>query len=269
MRDELRDAWRGLRASPGTTALALLILTLGIAAATVTFSVVDTVVLRRMPFPEPDRLVAVARQDRGSPQPGPNAPQDFLTWQTQVPAFESLAGLGPWQLTYSVGGVTERLTGYRITANLFDVLKVRPAIGTGFTAEHEKDGQHLVVVLSHGAWVRLFGGDPTIVGQSVVFGKESRVVLGVMPQGFTYPIGPAQPTDVWVPHVPRARDLDHASSGRSNYLRIVGRLRPGATLEQARDQVSRATAAVVAAYPNQTFWKDGRPVVMGLREFVV
>ena len=266
---DLRDAYRGLRAAPGIAVLALVILTLGIASATVTFTVVDTTALRRMPFPEPSRLVAIARQDRGSPNLGVNAPQDFMTWQSQVPAIETLAGLGPWPLTYSADGRSEQLTTYRITANLFDVLKVRPALGAGFTTANERAGEDLVVVLSHGAWMRVFGGDSSIVGRQVVFGKEVRQVIGVMPRGFTYPIGPAEATDAWVPHVPRASDLDHGSQGRSRYLHIVGRLRDGATIEQARDQVSRATAAVVAAYPNQTFWKDGRPIVLSLQEFVV
>ena len=268
---DLRDAWRGLKAAPGTTALALVILTLGIAAATVTFSVVDTVALRRMPFPEANNLIAIARQNRGSPRPGVNAPQDFLTWQTQTTAFEGVAANGPWGLSYTSasGGASEQLIAQRITANLFEVLRVRPALGTPFTAANEQTGQDQVVILSHGVWQRLFGGEPNIVGRQVAFGKETRTIVGVMPKGFTYPIGPARATDAWVPHVPRARDLDHASPGRSYYLQIVGRLKPGATLEQAREQVERATAAVVAAYPNQTFWKDGRPVVTSLQDFVV
>ena len=270
MLTDLRDAWRGLRAAPGTTALALLILTLGIASATVTFSVVDTIALRRMPFPDAGRLVAIARQDRGSPRPGVNAPQDFFTWRTQTTAFEGVAATtGFGGLQYASGGSTEQLIAPRITANLFDVLSVRPALGTPFTAAHEQAGQDQVVILSDGAWRRLFGGDPDIVGRQIGFGKETRTVVGVMPMGFTYPIGPARATDAWVPYVPRPRDLDHGTPGRGYSLQIVARLKPDATLDHAREQVERATAAVVAAYPKQTFWKDGRPVVMGLQDFVV
>jgi predicted permease len=247
----------------------LAILSLGVAAATVTFSVVDAVALRRLPLPEPHRLVAIGRAERVNPRPSIVAPQDFFTWQAQTPALEGLAGVGPWQLSFGSGPETESLTTWRITANLFDVLRVRPMLGGGFTADHEVAGQDQVGILSHGFWMRRFGGDPTVIGRSVTFGKETRQVVGVMPQGFTYPVGPARATDVWVPHVPRPRDRDHGFQGRTYYLLPVGRLRPGATVEQVQDQVSRATAAVVAAYPNQVFWKDSWPVVTTLHDFVV
>jgi predicted permease len=266
---DLRDAWRGLRAAPGSSLLALAILTLGIAAATVTFSVVDTVALRGMPFPEASRLAAIAIQERGSPRLGTSAPQDFFTWRAQTPAFEGVAAWSGGGLQYASGGTTEQLIAPRITANLFDVLRVRPALGTTFSAAHEQAGQDQVVILSHGAWQRLFAGDPGIVGRPVTFGKAVRTVVGVMPEGFSYPVGRARATDAWVPYVPRPRDLDHASAGRGYSLEIVARLKPDATLVQARGQVERATAAVVAAYPSQSFWKDSRPVVMSLQEFVV
>jgi predicted permease len=269
MRDELRDAWRGLRAARGTTALALFILTLGIAAATVTFSVVDTIALRRMPFPEAGRLVAIARQDRGSPRLGVNAPQDFFTWRKEATAFEGVAASSFGGLQYASGGTSEQLVVPPITANLFEVLRVRPALGAPFTSAHELPGQDQVVMLSYGAWQRLFGGDPGIVGRQVAFGKATRTVVGVMPRGFTYPVGPARASDAWVPYVPRPRDLDHASPGRGYSLQIVARLKADASIEQAREQVERATAAVVAAFPDRSFWKDGRPVVLGLQDYVV
>jgi predicted permease len=269
MRDELRDAWRGLRAAPGTTALALLILTLGIAAATVTFSVVDAVALRRLPLPEPDRLIAIAHLEQTNPRSGVVAPQDFFTWRAETPALEGLAAVGQWELALTSGDVTERLATLRVTANLFDVLRVRPSMGAAFTAANEVTGGDRVVILSHGLWMRRFGSDPAVIGRLVQFGKETRQVVGVMPAGFTYPIGSVRATDVWVPYVPRPQERDHASGGRSYFLEPVGRLRPGATLEHAREQVARATAAVVAAYPDQVFWKDARPVVTSLHDAVV
>jgi putative ABC transport system permease protein len=210
MRDELRDAWRGLRAAPGTSALAL-----GILAATVTFSVADAVALRGMPFPDADRLVAIARVDRTSPRLGVIAPQDFFTWQDQATAFEGVAAASPWSLILVTGTGTEQLIASRITANLFDVLKVRPALGGGFTAANEKAGDDQVVILSHDLWMRRFGGDPSVIGRRVEFGRETRQVVGVMPPGFTHPVGPEHATDAWVPHVARPRDRDHSSGGRS------------------------------------------------------
>ncbi len=270
MRDELRDAWLGLRAAPGTSLLALAILTVGIAAATVTFSVVDTVALRRLPFPEPDRLVAIASLSRGSPRPGAIAPQDFFTWQAEVPAFEGVAAAaGGGLLAFDTGSGTESLQAYRITANLLDVVRVRPALGTGFTAANERAGEDQVAILSHAVWVRLFGRDPKVIGRRVALGRETRQIVGVMPPGFTYPVGPERPTDLWIPYVPRATDRDHGYAGRSYMLLVVARLRPGATVDRAADEVARATAAVQAAHPNQTFWKDARPLVTSLHQAVV
>ena len=137
---DLRDAIRGLRAGKGTTLLAFAILTLTLAAGTITFSVVDAIALRRMPFPEPGRLAAIAIQERGSPRLGTSAPQDFFTWRAQTPAFEGVAATSPGGLQYAEGGATEQLIVLRITANLFDVLRVRPALGTTFSAVHEQAG---------------------------------------------------------------------------------------------------------------------------------
>src|SRR5688572_21070458 len=175
LRQDVSSAWRGLRGAPGTTLLATAILTLGIAAATVTFSVVDAVALRRMPFDAPGDLIAIARADRASEALGPVAPQDFFTWQAQATAFESLAAAGPWTLSYTPeGGVPERVVSQRITANLFDVLRVAPALGRGFTPDHEAAGASQVVILSHSFWQRRLGGDPGIIGRRVTFGRETR-----------------------------------------------------------------------------------------------
>ena len=265
---DLRTAIRGLRGAPGTTAIALLVLTIAIAAATVTFSVVDAVTLRTLPFPEPDRLASIARVTSLSPRLGPSAPQDFFSWQGGATAFESLAAVGPWNLRLQTDQGTETLTGSRATGSLFQVLRVHAALGRTFTSEHEQAGRDKVVLISHDLWLRRFNGDPGVVGRTVTFGKEAREILGVMPPGFTYPIGPATPAEVWTPIVPRPTDRDHATGGRGYYMQIVGRLRPGATLEQARAQVETITSQVAATYPS-SFWKDARPVVTSLHEFVV
>jgi putative ABC transport system permease protein len=265
---DVRSALRGLRTSRGTTAIALVVLTTAIAAATVTFSVVDAVTLRRLPFPEPDRLLAISRVTSLSPRLDPVAPQDFYSWQEAATAFESLAAGGPWALQLQADDGMERLSAWRTTGTLFGVLRVTPAHGRTFTAEHEQAGRDRVAVISHGLWVRRFGADPGVVGRPVTFGKETREILGVMPEGFTYPIGPPQPTDVWIPNVTRPTDRDHALGGRAYYLQVVGRLRPGATLEQARTQVETITTQIAAAYPS-SFWKDVRPVVTTLHERVV
>jgi predicted permease len=254
--------------APATSAVALVVLIVAIAAATVTFSVVDAVSLRQLPLVEPHRLLSIARLASTSPRPGVVAPQDFYAWQDGASAFEGLAAVGPWSLRLQTGDGLETLPAARATGTLFDVLRVRALHGRTFTVEHEQAGRDKVAVISHALWIRRFNADAGIVGRAVTFGKETREILGVMPEGFTYPVGPARATEVWIPNVPRPTDRDHAFQGRTYYLDVVGRLRPGATLEQAQAQVESITAQVSAQYPS-SFWRDARPVVVTLHERVV
>jgi len=266
---QLHDAWRGLRAAPGTVTLAVAILTLGIGAGSVTFSVVDAVALRPLPFQEPERLIVIARTEKIAARPSPVAPQDFFTWQEQTPALEGLAGAGPWSLSLTTGDTSERLVALRVTANFFEILQVAPALGSAFTPNHQRPGDEPVVILGHAAWQRRFGGDPAIIGRTFTFGRETRRVIGVMPPGFTYPVGRERTTEAYVPFVVRPADRDHGSGGRAYFLQAVGRLRSGATIAQVEAQVTAATDAVRAAYPQQTFWKDSRPIVSSLHDSVV
>jgi predicted permease len=269
MWSDLHGAFRGLLAGRATTVTAFVILSLGVSAAIVTFSVVDTIALRPLPLPEPHRLIAIARADNRSPQLGPLAPQDLFSWQAGVPALQGLAGIGPWSVRVQTDTGVQALTAFRVTPNLFDVLQVSPAIGRTFSPEHERAGSDAVIVLSHGFWMRHFAGNPAVVGTRVAFAKETREILGVMPAGFTYPIGPAKDADVWVPYVPRPNERDHASPGRGYFLQLVGRLQPEATLALAREQIEAVTRGIAAQYPNQSFWRNARPVVMPLHERVV
>jgi hypothetical protein len=188
MRDDLKAAFRSFRSSMSVTVVALVVLTLGIAATAAIFSVVDAVVLRALPFDEHDRLVAVG--ERRAPGPTTDAamdplqlssiaPQNYVDWAAQQQVFEAMAAIDSVTVTVRhPGAEPEDIRAQRVTSGFFDVLRVRPAIGRPFTADHEVDGHHRVAVLSDGLWRRRFGSDPGIVGQTIPLEGGVYEVLG-------------------------------------------------------------------------------------------
>jgi predicted permease len=241
---------------------------MAIAASTVTFSVVDTVALRRLPFESDGDLIAISRVTSRSPRPDVVAPQDYFLWQEQQTSCEDLAATGPWTLRVQTDTGTETLVALRASANLLSVLRVTPLYGQFFGPQHQQTGQDLVAVISHGLWVRRFGADPGIVGRPVTFGKETRTVLGVLPAGFEYPVGLERPTEVLIPWVPRAAERDLAFGGRGYYLRVIGRLKPGVTLAQAHAEIDRIAKGVTVE-AQRNFWRDARTHVTTLHDLVV
>jgi putative ABC transport system permease protein len=283
MRDDLKAGFRSLRSSKDVTLAALIVLTLGTGATTAIFSVVDAVVLRALPFDEHDRLVAVGERRAPGGPAGSNtrepdalgfvAPQNYLDWAAQQRVFESIAAIASGWLTLREPGVEpESLVPQRVTAQFFDVLRVRPAIGRVFTAEHEVSGRDRVAVLSDALWRRRFGGDPQIVGRTIslddVEGGEGRYeVLGVVPAGFAYPVGASRPTDIWIPYVvPADQRIRHPGS-RSIYLHVIARLQPGVSLAAAQAQMDQIAAALETASPQWN--KDSRIGVRPLIDHIV
>jgi putative ABC transport system permease protein len=262
-------SFRQLRWFRGTFVLAFLTLTLAIAAATTTFSVVDAVVLRKLPFPGEDRLVAVGRISLSNPRPGVVAPQDYFTWRDDATTFSQLGATGGWRSSQVQSGATEEtVTTRRVTANFFDVLGTRPVLGRGFTAEEEFEAGNSVAMVSHRLWTSHFSADPGVIGTTVSLGRESRRIVGVMPPGFTYPVGGLGFVDVWIPFVARENERDQANPGRGFSLDVVGRLKDGVTLEQARADLVRLRDRVDAEYPG-AFWKDQRVYAASLRDHVI
>ena len=278
MRDDLKAAVRALRSSRHVTLAALVVLTLGIGASAAIFSVVDAVVLRGLPFDEHDRLVAVgergARVNADDPDAlQPVAPQNYLDWQVRQRSFESIAAIASgWLTLQEPGDEPESLVPQRVTASFFDVLRVRPAIGQPFTAASEAAGRERVAVLSDGLWRRRFGADPGIVGRTIRLedlegGVGAYEVVGVMPRGFTYPVGAARPTDIWIPYVvpPSQRLRDEGAFVR--YLQVVARLAPGVGIAQAQQQMGAIATALEHEHP---MWnKDSRIGVRPLVDHVV
>jgi predicted permease len=244
------------------------ILTSTIAAATVTFSVVDSVVLRPLPFDRPDELVAIDHQrgDRVMSQARALSALQFLALRERTDAVETMAAVARGSQLLQTSGAPDRVWSARVTSSLFDVLRVRPLIGETFDASHEVAGNDRVAVISHGLWRRHFGGDTAIVGRTLRVADGTLLVLGVMPEGFAYPLFDDRLADIWTPYVIPERELDVAQS--SSYLHIVGRLRPGAALVEAQMQADGVRKALAATDPDR-YPPAGRFSVATLDEAVV
>src|SRR5262249_12996451 len=188
MRD-LIFALRQLRRQPGFTIVALLTLTIGVGATTAIFSVVNTVVLRPLPLPAPDRLVVVYEDYRG--RPGDVSAGNYTDVKAAAKSFESLTAVDYANVNLSgeVSGSrpvaqADRVVGARVSASFFDVFGVTPVLGGAFTAGEDEPGRDQVVVLSHRLWTRRFGSDPAVLGQDVLLGGRAFRVIGVMPAAF-------------------------------------------------------------------------------------
>ncbi|MBZ4416901.1 ABC transporter permease [Myxococcus sp. RHSTA-1-4] len=264
MRDfvqELRLALRMLAKHPGFTVVAVLTLALGIAANTAIFSVVDAVLFAPLPYAEPDRLVMVWGS-RPESSRETVAPADFLDWRAQADGFEALAAFSHVSFNLAGDGTPETLPGASVSINFFQVLGARAALGSTFDVSGNDAGAWQRVVLSHALWQRRFGGDRSIIGRTVRLNDVSYEVIGVMPEHFDWPaITPTRAVssnvpELWVPAVHRdvpqlgPDAMQDVSVWRtSRYLRVVGRLKPGVTLEGASRSLELVAARLTAEFP--------------------
>lgn len=245
LRRDARVAIRTLLRRPGFAAIAVLTLGVGMGATTAIFSLIDSVLLKPLPFREPDRLTMVWEVRPRFNQPRMNAsPSNYLDWQEQLKAFESLGAFYGGFVNLTGNGTPERLTAITVTRSLFPTLGVEPLLGRGFVAPEGAPGQTGVVILSYDLWQRRFGGSRAIVGQSIRLDGGPHQVVGVMPRGFQFPNEGVQ---VWVPTDLRAF-LNPQSRG-SFYLTVVGRMKPGLSLEQANTELAAVSAALARTYP--------------------
>jgi predicted permease len=264
----IADLWRDIRyglrmlaRSPGFTIIAVLALALGIGANSAIFSVVNTVLLRPLPYKNPGALVMVwdDQAHLGFPKDTPS-PANFLDWREQNTVFEGMAALAEGSFNLSGVGEPERFDGRRVSVNFFSLLGVEPQVGRAFTPEEDKPGTR-VVILSYGMWQRRFGGDPGVVGRAINLNGESYTVVGVMPGNFQFPTRKDQ---LWVPI---AFAADEAAQRGSHYLEVIARLKPGVTLQQARVEMKTIAARLEKQYPD-TNMRVGS-VVTPLHEQVV
>jgi predicted permease len=245
MFQDLRFGLRMLLKNPSFAVIAVLTLSLGIGANTAIFSVIDAVLLRPLPFAEPDRLVLIAETHPAVPRLEVATP-DFRDWQQQAQSFSEMAA---WSLNdlgkpvISDEGAPEQLQSTCITQNLFPLLGIRPKLGRNFLPEENQTGRDRVAILSYALWQRRFAADPNLIGRTLRLSGESHIVVGVMPQGVQLPFE----TDVWLPLSQLREDL--LTSRVRHPLEVVARLKPGVTLEQARIEMESINARLQQAYP--------------------
>src|SRR5918993_1329455 len=183
---DIRYGAQVLLKKPGFTAVAVLTLALGIGANTAIFSVVNGVLLKSLPFPEPERLVSLNETSQENPEGMAVAYPTFLDWRARSTVFENTAARMPAGGVLTGGGEPERITGRLVSASFFPVLGVQPAAGRFFNEDEDKPGAPALIVLGHGLWQRRFGGDPNVIGKAVTYNGESVMVVGVMPANFDY-----------------------------------------------------------------------------------
>ncbi len=264
--EDARYAIRSLRRSPGFTLVALTTLALGIGATTTMFSVVHGTLLSPLPYPNSDRLIAVAEAQRENPSNSFVAsPANAADWMTQRQTLESLAMFDLSMATIPEDGGFTTLTGASVTSNYFDVLGTAPALGRTFASDEQGPGSPPVVVLSHRAWQAHFAGDTAVVGRTVRMGRSETTVIGVMPRGFHAPDEHYYgPSDFWSPIT-----FDPTTMGRrGHWVRTVGRMRPGTTLAEARAELDGVQERIHLEHPGEDF-DDHIAVVRGLRDTMV
>jgi putative ABC transport system permease protein len=250
----MRTLWQDLRYSarmllkkPGFTAIAVITLALGIGANTAIFSVVNRVLLFRLQYKDAGRLVMAWGSN---PQQGLDidtvSPADLADWRAQNTVFEDLAATTDAQYNLTGMGEPELLIGYSLAANFFQVAGVQPALGHVFTPEEDRAGAPGVVILSHRLWQWRFGSDPKAIGRSVTLNGNPYTIIGVMPAGFQFP----QRSELWTPLKLNSLSANQANNRNFRYLRVMARLKPGGTLEQAQMEMSRIAQRLAEQHPD-------------------
>jgi len=244
---DLRYGLRFLAKQPGFTSVAVLTLAAGIGLNTAIFSVVNSIMLRPLPYQEPERLAQIwERNLRGSAENGVVSPDNFLDWQKQARSFEQMSAYNIWLPALSGTGEAAQLSGAVVTANFFSLLGVEPLLGRTFAPDEEQAGKDRVVVISHGLWQNRLGGDPAIIGRKLTLNEIEYQVIGVLRPDYRHP-EPFfdQKAEIW-----RPLDLKAQTGSRgSHYLRALGRLKPGVSFEQAQAEMTGIAHQLAQAYP--------------------
>ena len=251
---DLRYALRMLARSPGFTAVAIITLALGIGANTAIFSVVNAVLLRALPYDQPDRVVVLVRDGYTG-----QSSATFLDWKRDNHVFEDMGAAETWSPNLTGIDKPEEVDGMHVTADMFPVLGVRPILGRWFTADDDVAGRDRKVVLSFGFWQRRFGGSKDVVGRTIEFNSEPYEIVGVMPEGFRFAPFWATTAQVWspMPLNPQDRII--------NSKRVFAHLKPGVTLEQARAEMTTISARLEKQFPGT----DKNVTVVFLKEKAV
>ena len=240
---DVRHGARMLSRRPVFTFVIILTLALGIGATTAIFSVVNAVLLRALPYPDPERLVVLAEKMRGGQRVGVAYP-NYLDFRERAQSFTEMAGYRNAQLNLTGVDKPVRLQGREVGWNFFRMLGARPQLGRLFAADDEQAGAARTVILGHAAWQEQFGGDPAVVGKAITLSGNSYTVIGVLPPGFEF----FRRDGLFVP---LAASLSHADEGRGNHsdLEVLARLKDGVSLPQASAEMDTLAAQLERAYP--------------------
>jgi putative ABC transport system permease protein len=255
---DLRYGGRMMLKRPGFTFVVILTLALGIGANTAIFSVVNGVLLRALPFNNPERIISLWATDarRGQNRRGVSYP-NFDDWRAQQTVFEYVAAHDGTSATLTGYGTPEQLRGLRVSADLFPLLGTPALHGRWFSASEEQTNDATAVIISEGLWERRFGADPDIVGRLITLNSQGVVIIGVMPSSFNFPLDEEYPTEYWGLLKPD-RERGH------NHLNVVGRLKPGLTIAQAQAEMDAVAGRLTAQYPN---FNTGRGIrLIGMQE---
>lgn len=240
----LRVGMRSLLKQPSFTVAVVLTLALGIGSTTAMFSVVYGVVIRPLPFGDPDRVLSLWTAFKPALGRGAVSAANARDWRARNRVLEDLAVIqGNRSFNFVDRGEPERLQGARVSASFFPILRVSPLLGRTFVEAENEIGQDNVVVLSHRLWVRRFGADPSIVGRVIRLNGVPLTVVGVMKPDFQYP---AQEVELWVPLTVPAEEYLQRTAGS---YRVIARLKAGVTLDQARSDLHRVSASLARQYP--------------------
>jgi putative ABC transport system permease protein len=240
-----RFAVRMLLGTPGFSLVALLTFALGIGVNAAVFTVYNGVLLRPLPYPDADRITMVWMDNRRERiKEDITSWPNYMDWRSQNSSFAHLAGFTAASFNLTGAGDPERLRGAQATANFFDVIGVKPVLGQVFTEKEETPGNDGVIVLSYGLWQRRFGGASDVVGKTMTLNGRAFQIIGVMPAGLDVP----EKTELWKPLAP---DANTRSARNAFWLPVIGRLKPGISVEQAQTEMNGIGTRIEQTYPEQ------------------
>ncbi len=249
---DLRFALRGLTRSPAFTAVAVLTLALGIGANTAIFSVVNTVLLRPLAYTQPEQLVSVrARLVGRNRRDVPMSEPEYHDLVREVPALRDLAAVWPININLTGSDEPERIQAAVVSFNYFSLLGVAPALGRDFTKADDQGRIGYVALISYDLWQRRFGGDRAVIGRTVRLDDDPITIIGVMPRGFRHPVeSGASPMELWAPIAMDNPDTTFMNNRGARVFDLIGRIKPGATVDQFQAQLLALTGRLASRYPD-------------------
>jgi putative ABC transport system permease protein len=260
---DVRFSLRTLRKSPGFFTVAVITLALGIGATVAAFSVINAVLLRPFGFSNSDRLLWIYSQRSDNPRGNFSLPE-YCDYRDQTTSFDGLAAIASFNPSLSDSGEPERVQGVKMSANAFNILSLRPLLGRTLIADDDNNGVEPVVLLSYGVWARRYAKNPDIIGHSVNVNGESRQIIGVLPSSFALP---GLDTDIVCPLQPESDPRRNARNS-VNFLRLVGRLKPHITPQQAHAELDSIRQNLRRQYPDSYTGKIGVTIVPLTEEIV-